>query len=95
MMKSFANAAPFVTGTAPPLTSSFMSNTISCFLSRSEVFNYQTAGDSTLGQKPVKREHPADEDGGETSAKRIKLEDGAKNVSVIFFLLLCGKQRGG
>ncbi|KAH9636218.1 hypothetical protein HF086_007170 [Spodoptera exigua] len=49
--------------------------------SKSEVFHYPTAGDSTLGQKPVKREHSPDEDGPSVSAKKIKLEDGANNVT--------------
>ncbi|KAF9819836.1 hypothetical protein SFRURICE_004190 [Spodoptera frugiperda] len=49
--------------------------------SKSEVFHYPTAGDSTLGQKPVKREHSPDEDGPSVSAKKIKLEDGANDVT--------------
>ncbi|CAH1645235.1 unnamed protein product [Spodoptera littoralis] len=48
--------------------------------SKSEVFHYPTAGDSTLG-KPVKREHSPDEDGPSVSAKKIKLEDGASDVT--------------
>lgn len=51
------------------------------YQSKSEVFQYQTAGDSTLGQQPVKREHSPDDDAGQSSAKRIKLEDGAENVT--------------
>ena len=52
------------------------------------MFQYQTAGDSTLGQKPAKREHSPDEDSpdGHTSAKKIKLEDGADNVSDLFVI---------
>ncbi|XP_022820872.1 nucleolar protein 58 [Spodoptera litura] len=49
--------------------------------SKSEVFHYPTAADSTLGQKPVKREHSPDEDGPSVSAKKIKLEDGASDVT--------------
>lgn len=47
----------------------------------SEVFTYPVAGDSTLGQKPVKREHSPDEEDGAVASKKIKLEDGADNVS--------------
>ncbi|VVC89198.1 nucleolar protein 58 [Leptidea sinapis] len=47
--------------------------------SKTEVHQYPTAGDSTLGKQPVKREHsPEDE---EVSAKKIKLEDGANDVT--------------
>ncbi|XP_022112287.1 nucleolar protein 58 [Pieris rapae] len=46
--------------------------------SKSEVHHYPTAGDSTLGQKPVKREHSPDE---QVSTKKIKLEDGAEEVT--------------
>lgn len=55
-------------------------------MSRSEVFQYQTAGDSTLGAPPAKREHsPDDTDGAaHSAAKRIKLEYGAENVSDLF-----------
>ncbi|XP_045510806.1 nucleolar protein 58 [Colias croceus] len=42
--------------------------------SKTEIHQYPTAGDSTIGKKPVKREHSPDED--ETSSKKIKLEDG-------------------
>lgn len=45
--------------------------------SKSEVFHFPIAGDSTLGQKPVKREHSPDEE--QASAKKIKLEDGASD----------------
>ncbi|XP_075991803.1 nop5 ribonucleoprotein [Anticarsia gemmatalis] len=48
--------------------------------SKSEVFSYQTAGDSTLGQKPAKREHSPDED-GQVSAKKIKLDDVADDAT--------------
>ncbi|CAB3231577.1 unnamed protein product [Arctia plantaginis] len=48
--------------------------------SKSEVFSYPTAGDSTLDQKPLKREHSPDED-GQVSAKKIKLEDGVSDVT--------------
>ncbi|XP_026490482.1 nucleolar protein 58 [Vanessa tameamea] len=41
--------------------------------SKSEVFEYPVAADSTIGKKPVKREHSPDEDGPATS-KKIKLE---------------------
>ncbi|CAD0196473.1 unnamed protein product [Chrysodeixis includens] len=44
--------------------------------SKSEVFSYPVGGDSTLGQKPVKREHSPDEEGA-VASKKIKLEDGA------------------
>ncbi|XP_026738091.1 nucleolar protein 58 [Trichoplusia ni] len=47
--------------------------------SKSEVFTYPVAGDSTLGQKPVKREHSPDEEDGAVASKKIKLEDGADN----------------
>ncbi|KOB74420.1 Nop5 [Operophtera brumata] len=43
--------------------------------SKSEVHDYQVAGDSTLGQKPLKREHSPDAE--ELAPKRMKLEDGA------------------
>lgn len=59
-------------------------------VSHSEVFHYPTAGDSTLGQKPVKREHSPDEDGPSVSAKKIKLEDGANDVSIsMSFIFYC------
>nr|XP_013189548.1 unnamed protein product [Amyelois transitella] len=45
--------------------------------SKSEVFQYPVAGDSTLG-KAAKREHSPDE---EAPAKKIKLEDGTNNVT--------------
>ncbi|KAJ2944418.1 hypothetical protein O0L34_g3754 [Tuta absoluta] len=49
------------------------------YQSKSEVFNYPVAGDSTLGKKPVKREHsPEDEP---SSSKKIKLEDGEAAVT--------------
>lgn len=48
------------------------------------MFSYPTAGDSTLNQKPIKREHSPDED-GQASAKKIKLEDGANDVSLPIF----------
>ncbi|KAG6455163.1 hypothetical protein O3G_MSEX009084 [Manduca sexta] len=48
--------------------------------SKSEVFQYQVANDSTIGKKPVKREHSPEED-GQVSAKKIKLEDGAADVT--------------
>ncbi|KAI5634718.1 snoRNA binding domain, fibrillarin domain-containing protein [Phthorimaea operculella] len=49
------------------------------YQSKSEVFNYPVAGDSTLGKKPVKREHsPEDEP---SSSKKIKLEDGEQAVT--------------
>ncbi|XP_047042007.1 nucleolar protein 58 [Helicoverpa zea] len=52
------------------------------YQSKSEVFQYQVAGDSTLGQKAVKREHsPDDDEAGQVSSKKIKLEDGANNVT--------------
>ncbi|XP_046961545.1 nucleolar protein 58 [Vanessa cardui] len=41
--------------------------------SKSEVFEYPVAADSTIGKKAVKREHSPDEDGPVTS-KKIKLE---------------------
>ncbi|CAG5034494.1 unnamed protein product [Parnassius apollo] len=47
--------------------------------SKSEVFQYPVAGDSTLGKKPIKREHSPEED-GQVSSKKIKLEDGAEDV---------------
>ncbi|CAH0726399.1 unnamed protein product, partial [Brenthis ino] len=48
--------------------------------SKSEVFEYSMAADSTLDKKPIKREHSPDEDG--VSTKKIKLEDGVANVKV-------------
>ncbi|KAM3959145.1 nop5 ribonucleoprotein [Aphomia sociella] len=48
--------------------------------SKSEVFHYPVAGDSTLGKKAVKREHSS-EDEEEVSTKKIKLEDGANNIT--------------
>ncbi|CAK1603656.1 unnamed protein product [Parnassius mnemosyne] len=47
--------------------------------SKSEVFQYPVSGDSTLGKKPIKREHSPEED-GQVSSKKIKLEDGAEDV---------------
>lgn len=41
--------------------------------------------DSTLGKKTVKREHSPEEDGEEVSAKRVKLEDGAEDVSFTIY----------
>ncbi|CAK1550831.1 unnamed protein product [Leptosia nina] len=46
--------------------------------SKTEVHHYPTAGDSTLGQKPIKREHSPDT---EAPTKKIKLEDGAEDVT--------------
>lgn len=52
------------------------------------MFHYPTAGDSTLG-KPVKREHSPEQDGEEqVSSKKIKLEDGANDVSFICFCFM-------
>ncbi|KAL0848773.1 hypothetical protein ABMA28_013204 [Loxostege sticticalis] len=47
--------------------------------SKSEVFQYPTGADSTLG-KAVKREHSPDED-GQVASKKVKLEDGANDVT--------------
>lgn len=47
--------------------------------SKSEVFHYPVAGDSTLNKKPIKREHSPDEDG--VATKKIKLEGGVNNVT--------------
>ncbi|KAI8427325.1 hypothetical protein MSG28_001904 [Choristoneura fumiferana] len=46
--------------------------------SKSEVFQYPVAADSTLDKKPMKREHSPDE---AAPSKKIKLEDGASEVT--------------
>lgn len=45
------------------------------------MFTYPTGADSTLGKKPVKREHSPEEENGQVASKKIKLEDGANDVS--------------
>ncbi|CAH2105149.1 unnamed protein product [Euphydryas editha] len=42
--------------------------------SKSEVFEYPVAADSTIGKKPIKREHSPDEADGVKSSKKMKLE---------------------
>ncbi|XP_041968245.1 nucleolar protein 58 [Aricia agestis] len=47
--------------------------------SKSEIHQYPVAADSTIGKKPVKREHSPDED-EQSASKKIKTEDGAEDV---------------
>lgn len=49
-----------------------------------EVFQYPTGSDSTLGAQPVKREHSPDGD-ERGSSKKIKLDDGANDVSLCHY----------